>query len=505
MQTGQDSTFTASRVNLSYMGSRMRIHIVAVSGTGMGSLAGLLCELGHEVSGSDTSFDPPMGPALAEWGVRCLTGFDPAHLTPAPDLVVVGNVCRPNNPEARAALDGGLPTTHIAGALARFALDGASPLVVAGTHGKTTTTALTAHLLDRVGMAPGFLIGGLPRDFPRSFRAAGPRRLNVGAQPARRTPFVIEGDEYDTAFFEKTPKFWHYRPEVAIVTSIEHDHVDIYPTLESYVAAFRHFVELVPEHGLVIANGADPLVREVVAHARAEVAYYALQGEDTGGAAPHWLAAPATSAAEGQSFDLFAGGVACGRFALSVPGRHNLKNALAALAASAQGYGARLAELGPALASFSGVRRRQELLGTPGGVAVYDDFAHHPSAVRETLAALRSRHPGGKLLAVFEPRSATACRKLHQQEYPAAFAAADVVLLAPLGRSNLAPEESLDLDALVAALGALGRHAERCASLDAIVPRVLELAQPGDTVALLSNGAFGGLNVKLVERLALQS
>jgi UDP-N-acetylmuramate: L-alanyl-gamma-D-glutamyl-meso-diaminopimelate ligase len=480
----------------------MRIHIVAVSGTGMGSLAGLLRELGHDVSGSDASFDPPMGPALEAWGVRCLRGFDPAHLSPAPDLVVVGNVCRPDNPEARAAIDGGLPTTHIAGALGRFALDAASPLVVAGTHGKTTTTALAAHLLDRVGMAPGFLIGGLPRNFPRSFRAAGPRRLSLEPGPGRRTPFVIEGDEYDTAFFEKTPKFWHYRPEVAIITSIEHDHIDIYPTLDAYVAAFRHFVELVPESGLIVANGADPIVRDVVAKARAEVAYFALHGEDTGHAAPHWLAAPAASGPDGQTFDLFAGGVACGRFALAVPGRHNLKNALAAIGATAQGYGARLADLGPALASFEGVRRRQELLGTPGGISVYDDFAHHPSAVRETLAALRSRHPKGKLIAVFEPRSATACRKLHQDEYPGAFAAADIVFFAPLGRTNLPPAEALDLDAITRAITQAGRHAERFNALDEIPPRLAEVAQAGDVIALLSNGAFGGLQSIVLERLA---
>jgi UDP-N-acetylmuramate: L-alanyl-gamma-D-glutamyl-meso-diaminopimelate ligase len=210
----------------------MHIHVVAVAGTGMGALAGLLKELGHEVSGSDVSFDPPMGPALEAWGVRLVQGFSPANLTPKPDLVVIGNVCRPDNVEARAAIDGGLPYTHIAGALERFALAQTSPLVVAGTHGKTTTTALASWLLDRTGFEPGFLVGGLPKGFPRSFRAAKTgRRLGGPGQPSRKPPFVIEGDEYDTAFFEKTAKFLHYAPEVAIITSIEHDHVDIYPTL----------------------------------------------------------------------------------------------------------------------------------------------------------------------------------------------------------------------------------------------------------------------------------
>ncbi|HEV8548997.1 MAG TPA: Mur ligase family protein [Polyangiaceae bacterium] len=481
----------------------MRIHVIAVAGTGMGALAGLLAELGHEVSGSDTAFDPPIGPELHAWGVRCLDGFEPLHLEPRPDLVVVGNVCRPNNPEARAAIDGGLEVTHIAGALARFALAGTSPLVVAGTHGKTTTTALAAWLLERTGFAPGFLIGGIPKGFARGFRAAkAARRLESADRPARRVPFVIEGDEYDTAFFEKTAKFLHYAPEVAIVTSIEHDHIDIYPTLESYLEAFRRFVALVPETGLIVANGADAeVVRIVESHARAPVAWFALADEPTHGVPPHWLAAPAGSDARGQAFDLYAGGVACGRLALPLPGRHNLKNAVAALAAAAQGFGARLADLGPALAAFPGVKRRQDLLGTPRGVSVYDDFAHHPTAVKETLAALRSRHPNGRLFAVFEARSATACRRMHQAEYARSFDAADEVLLAPLGRTNLPPEEALDLEQLARDLRERGRSAATYPSVPAIV-EALAVARSGDAIALLSNGAFGGIHQKVLERLA---
>jgi len=470
----------------------------------MGALAGLLAELGHEVTGSDTAFDPPIGPELAAWGVRCLTGFEPAHLEPAPELVVVCNVCRPNNPEARAAIDRGLEVTHIAGALARFGLAGTSPLVVAGTHGKTTTTALAAWLLDRTGFAPGFLIGGLPKGFARGFRAAkAPRRLGSAERPTRRTPFVVEGDEYDTAFFEKTAKFLHYAPEVAIITSIEHDHIDIYPTFESYLEAFRRFVALVPSSGLIVANGSDEhVVRVVEAHARAPVAWFALADEPTHGVPPHWLAAPAGSDAKGQAFDLYAGGVACGRLALPLPGRHNLRNAVAALGAAAQGFGARLADLGPALASFPGVRRRQDLIGNPRGTSVYDDFAHHPTAVKETLAALRARHPAGRLLAVFEARSATACRRMHQAEYAESFDAADEILLAPLGRTNLAPEEALDLEELVRDLDARGRQARRYESVDAIVARLGETAREGDVIALLSNGAFGGIHQKVLARLA---
>jgi len=483
----------------------MHIHIVAVAGTGMGALAGLLTELGHDVSGSDVAFDPPMGPALESWGVRCLRGFDPKHLWPAPDLTIVGNVCRKDNPEVVSAIERGLRYTHIAGALGEFVLDGCSPWVVAGTHGKTTTSAMAAHLLEACGFAPGFLIGGLPKNFPRSFRApkAGKSRLALGDRPARKPPFVIEGDEYDTAFFEKTAKFLHYRPEVAILTSIEHDHVDIYPSLDGYLAAFREFVALVPEHGLIVANAADPHVVSVVeSHARAEVAWFALQGEDTHGKPPHWLAAPAQMDEAGTRFDLYAGGVLCGRLALTVPGLHNLKNALAAIGGAAQGYGARIADIVPALARFDGVRRRQDLIGTPRESFVYDDFAHHPTAVQETLRALRSRHPSSKLLAVFEPRSATACRRMHQAEYARAFESADEVLLAPLGRSNLAAEEALDLTRLAEDLRARGKVAHALPSLAAIVEHLALHVQPGSVVALLSNGAFGGIHAKLLERLA---
>ncbi len=485
----------------------MRIHVVAVAGTGMGALAGLLVELGHEVSGSDVAFDPPIGPALTAWGVKTVVGFDPVHLQPAPDLVVIGNVCRPHNPEARAAIDGGLPYTHIAGALDRFVLEGTSPLVVAGTHGKTTTTSLAAWLLESTGFRPGFLIGGLPKNFPRGFRAprqALERRLPTGDKPLRRPPFVIEGDEYDSAFFEKVPKVWGYAPRAAILTSIEHDHVDIYPTLQSYLEAFQALLTRLPDNALVIANAADPLVRQVVDATLGDapnVAWYALLGEDTAGKPPHWLAAPATFSEAGTTFDLFAGGVLAGRYILPMPGHHNLRNALAALAAAAQGYGAKLKDLGPALGRFEGVRRRQDLIGAPRGIAVYDDFAHHPTAVRETLKAIRQKHPRGKLIAVFEPRSATACRNLHQREYTECWQDADVVLFAPLGRDNLAADERLDLAAVVTELNARGRSAQQMPSVDAILTELATRAEPGDTIALLSNGAFGGIHAKLLKQL----
>jgi UDP-N-acetylmuramate: L-alanyl-gamma-D-glutamyl-meso-diaminopimelate ligase len=485
----------------------MRVHFIAVAGTGMGALAGLFKAAGHEVSGSDVAFYPPMGPALERWGITLFEGFDPAHLDPPPDLVVVGNVCRRDNPEARAAIDGGMKVAHMCGALADHVLSGTSPLVVGGTHGKTTTSAICAFLLDRAGLDPGFLVGGLLKNFPTSFRLPGPKRLPLASRPtveapSRGRPFVIEGDEYDTAFFEKTPKFWHYRPDVAVVTSIEHDHVDIYPDVDAYRAAFAGFVARVPESGLLIAYAGDSEVVAVVNdHARAPIAWYALDGDDTHGMPPHWLASPGPADESGQAFDLFAGGTHAGRGALAMSGRHNLKNATAAIAACAQGYGVRIAELLAALTAFEGVARRQELRGEIDGVRVYDDFAHHPTAVRETLAGLRRRHPKGRLWAIYEPRTATACRKLHAAGYLEAFGAADRVVFAPLGRSAIADDDRLDLDALVAGLEARGVAAERAPSIEAIVADLTARAEPGDTVALLSNGAFGGIHEQLLEAL----
>lgn len=489
----------------------MHVHFVGVAGTGMGALAGLFKASGHDVSGSDVAFYPPMGPALERWGIRLMPGFDPQHLVPRPDLVIVGNVCRPTNPEARAAIDGGIPVKSMPHALADHLLTHRSPLVVAGTHGKTTTSALCAWLLHEAGRDPGFLIGGIPQNFEQSFRlsretARGGRLPQVTSDglSKRNTPFVVEGDEYDTAFFEKTPKFWHYQPDVGIVTSIEHDHVDIYPDEASYIAAFQGFVERIPESGLIVASAADKHAVEIVQRsARAEVAYFALEGDDTNGVAPHWLGAPAEVSSEGQTFDVYAGGVYAGRAAMTIPGRHNVRNALAAIAAAAQGYGAKLSTLFSALATFRGIKRRQELLYELRGVRVYDDFAHHPTAVDETLRAMRSKFAKGTLWAVFEPRSATACRALHQDAYAQAFGVADRVVFAPLGRSEIPPSERLDLDALVRGLEGSGKRAIAASSVEAIMDLITKEAQPGDTVLLMSNGAFGGIYEKL--RVALSA
>ncbi|MCB9593911.1 MAG: UDP-N-acetylmuramate:L-alanyl-gamma-D-glutamyl-meso-diaminopimelate ligase [Sandaracinaceae bacterium] len=466
----------------------MHVHLIGVCGTGMGSLAGLLVAAGHRVTGSDAAFHPPMGPALKAWGVETLEGYSPDHLDARPDLVVVGNVCRPDHPEARAAIERGLPYASFPATLAKHFLEAREPFVVAGTHGKTTTSTLLAYLLDRAGAEPGMLVGGIPRDFDASFR--------LGVEGA---PFVVEGDEYDSAFFEKTPKLWQYRARAAILTSVEHDHIDIYPDPVAYRAAFERFVEDMPEDGVLVAWAGSPEVRAVAARARCRVVFYALSTDDVGDASPTWVAAPIQPRGGMAPFELFIGGSATPTVISPMSGHHNVLNATAAMALAAETGRATVPQLLDALRSFRGVRRRQELLGVADGVRVYDDFAHHPTAVRETLRGLRARHPEGSLLAVFEPRSATASRRLHQEEYPSAFRSADVAILAPVGRPEIADGERLDVAAIAASIG---DHALAPASHEAILEELLARARPGDTVVLMSNGAFGGLHDRTLAALA---
>ena len=482
----------------------MHVHFVGISGTGMGALAALFVEAGHEVSGSDVAFDPPMGPALVALQVRCFRGFDAAHLDPAPDLVIVGNAIRSSNPEAREVERRGLARESMSGALRNFFLTRRRPLAVAGTHGKTTTSAMCAWLLARAGLQPGWFIGGIPKGMP-----AGAAIGSTRQSPSRgRAPFVVEGDEYDAVYWHKHPKFLDYvgvaADDVVILTNVEHDHVDIYPDVAAYEEAFCTLVRKVPERGLVICDAGNERARFIaLREARARVVYFALEGDDTGEANPTWLGAPANVTAEGlQTFDLFAGGMACGRYAMRATGRHNVRNAVASLAACSEAFGVDTGQARAHLATFEGVRRRQDLLGEPDGVRVYDDFAHHPTAVGETARALRSRHPGGALWVAFEPRSATACRSLHQDAYARAFDAAEHVLLAPLGRTNVPEGERLDIARLARDIGT---KAQAMRSVDSIVDRLVEYARPGDTIGLFSNGAFGGIHGKLLSALAVRA
>lgn len=466
----------------------MHFHLIGVCGTGMGALAGLLKEAGHRVSGSDRAFEPPMGDALRRWGIELVSGYTAENVTRLqPERVVVGNVCRRDNPEAVAAIEAGIPYVSMARAIHDEFLLRGKPFVVAGTHGKTTTTSLLAFLLDRTGRAPGFLIGGLPQDFEHSFRAA-----------AAGAPFVIEGDEYDSAFFEKSPKFLQYAPSVAAINAVEHDHIDIYPTMEAYRDAFQRFVALMPAQGVLVGFAGDPEVRALLADAPCRICTVALDDDDCGGLAPDYHG---TLLADGRVRLEGPGGFSV-ELRPPLTGRHNARNMLTAMAMAHEGAGVPLQALADALPSFGGVRRRQELRASVNGVAIYDDFAHHPTAVDETLRGLRGRHAQGKLIAVFEPRSATASRSLHQSAYPAAFAAANLTLIAPVGRSEIAASERLDVDRIAGDIRAQGRQAEACADVDTIVRRVAEVAAPGDAVVIMSNGAFGGIHQRVIDALS---
>jgi UDP-N-acetylmuramate: L-alanyl-gamma-D-glutamyl-meso-diaminopimelate ligase len=360
---------------------------------------------------------------------------------------------------------------------------------------------MCAHVLAKCEREPGWFIGGVPRDLPAG-AAIGSRKRKIGADGTTRAPFVVEGDEYDDVYWSKRPKFLDYvgvgNDDVAILTSVEQDHIDIYPSEASYEDAFRSFVRVIPAGGLLVVDARAARARAIaLEESHAKVAFYGLEGDETGDVTPTWTGAMVAPDAAGNTlFDLFAGGVSCGRYALRVPGAHNVRNAIATIAACAEGFGVDVRAAKMALASFEGVKRRQELLGEPGGVRVYDDFAHHPTAVAETLAALRAKHPSGTLWAVFEPRSATACRALHQAEYAKAFDAADRVILAPLGRTNVPEGERLDVARLARELG--GDKAEAAESVEAIARRLVGEAKAGDTIAVLSNGVFGGLHATLL-------
>jgi UDP-N-acetylmuramate: L-alanyl-gamma-D-glutamyl-meso-diaminopimelate ligase len=494
----------------------MKIHFVGVSGTGMGSLALLYRAQGHEVTGSDASFDPPMGPALEAGGVTCLKGYSKDHLFPTPDVVIVGNAIRRDNEEATYVREHHLHAESMSGALRSHFLAHHRPLVVTGTHGKTTTSSLCAWILHKSGQNPGYFIGGIPKNFPSGAGLGETKRKLASsgkdvALPGAPAPFVVEGDEYDAVYWHKKPKFLDYvgvgQHDVVVLTSVEHDHVDIYPTAASYEEGFREMVDKIPEGGLLVVDARDARARHLAKACKAKVVYYALDGDDTGDVTPTWLGAVVGDAArsdvtgggsEIQSFDLFIGGMSCGRLALKVPGAHNIRNAIGAMAACCEAFGVKVADARSALAEFDGVRRRQDLLGTPSGINVYDDFAHHPTAVDETLRALKTRHPKGALFAIFEPRSATACRALHQEDYVGAFSAAEHVIFAPLGRTNIPENERLDLGQLAARLGPKALCA---AGVDQIIDYVKTHAKSGDTVALLSNGAFGGIHAKMLESL----
>ncbi len=457
-----------------------RVHVIAVAGTGMGSFAGLLKQAGYQVTGSDENIYPPMSEKLPEWGIRVMPGFSPANLTAAqPDLVVVGNVVRKGNPEATAMRERGLVHASFPAALGKLFLETKTSVVVAGTHGKTTTTSLLAHLLTSAGQDPSFLVGGVPKNFAESF--------HLGSGGA----FVVEGDEYDTAYFDKGPKFLHYRPKLVQFTGAELDHADIYRDLAHYESAFTRLFDLVAADGFVAACASFENTPRLVRSARCQVATYSVR-EPADVEAREVRMGP-----DGASFRVTWRGRDVGPFRLPLHGLHNVENATGAIAL-ALSLGLSPDEIARGLSTFAGVRRRQELVATARDVALVDDFAHHPTAVRETIAAVRARFPGRRLWALFEPRSNTASRAIHQHDYERAFdGAAEVILASPKKVAGLRPNEVLDVSALAQAIGHRGARARTFQEADDIARTVLEEAQGGDVILAMSNGAFGGLVAKL--------
>ena len=484
------------------------IHLIGICGTAMASLAGMLRAQGHRVTGSDAASYPPMNGMLADLNIPILEPYAEQNLQPHPDLVVVGNAISRGNPELEYVLDHRLPLTSMAALLHAEFLAGRETLVVAGTHGKTTTTSMLAWIYQVAShidpkFTPSFLIGGIAENFRASF------------QISSTNTFLIEGDEYDTAFFDKGPKFLHYFPHAAILTHVEFDHADIYADLDQVKTAFRRFVNLIPRSGRLVAFDASPNVSDCIRNAFCTVERY--------GFAPssHWRLtdlkhaglkhaglkhaglkhAGLKHAGSQTTWTLHRAGVLFAHLTLPMAGEHNALNATAAVALAAS-QGVPTDAIVEALRTFESVKRRLEVVAVVAGITVIDDFAHHPTAIRETLRALRSAYPGCRLWAVLEPRSNTLRRRVFEADLVDALAAADQVMVASVFRSEAIPEhDRLHPESVVTALQAQGTPATAAPDADAIVAYLAQHTRPGDVVAILSNGAFGSIYTKLPQAL----
>ena len=466
----------------------MHIHLMAVGGTGMLALAGLLKAQGHEVTGCDTDLYPPMSDYVIRYGIETLRGFDPAHLDGRPDLVIIGNAIHADNAEARAVMDEGIPYLSMAEAIGRFAVRGRKSLVVAGTHGKTTTTALAGYLLREAGLRPNMIVGGVAKNYDSSFLWGG-------------GPWtVLEGDEYETAFFDKGPKFLHYAPSLLVLNNIEMDHLDNFKDLPALETAFVRLLGVVEPGGTILAGSESPSVRRLIPQARAledrTVQTFGLTGSED------WTVRGVTWSSAGTRFDLLRRGDNLGRFESPLYGAHNLRDTVGALAAALVA-GADREHLRTALPGFGGVKRRQEVVFTGSGFVIVDDFAHHPTALHETIAGLRQRFEPARLVACFEPRSFTCQTRLHQDTLAAAFLGADVVRLGPIHYASRIPShERLDLAAVTGALVAMGKDASVMASSEDYLEELPRLMRRGDLVAFFSSGSFDSLPARLAQILA---
>ena len=474
----------ASESRIPDPGSRV-IHLIGICGTAMATLAALLKRRGHDVRGSDQSVYPPMSEFLAAEGIPIMTGYAAEHIGIDVDLVVVGNAISRGNAELESVLDRKIRYCSLPEAVRDHFLWGARSIVVAGTHGKTTTTSLTGWLLTHGRLDPTVLVGGIALDFGdagSSYRVGGGR------------DFVIEGDEYDSAFFDKTAKFLKYLPDVAVINNVEFDHADIYADLDAVLLAFRRLVNLVPRNGLLLLGADSP-------HA-AGLARHAVSPFQTFGTADDadWQATDIESADGLTHFKVRRRGEVFGRFASPLLGVHNVRNAIAAIAVGSY-VGISASDLADGLRVFKGIKRRLEVVGSAAGVTVLDDFAHHPTAVYETLSALRTGYPDRRIWAVFEPRSASSCRRVFQDDFARSFGAADEVVVAAVFRSSLPESERLSAEQLVDDLRARKQRARYIPAVDDIVQTVVDEHRRGDIVVLMSNGGFGGIHRKLLQAL----
>jgi UDP-N-acetylmuramate: L-alanyl-gamma-D-glutamyl-meso-diaminopimelate ligase len=460
------------------------VHLIAVGGVGMSALAGLLCARGYRVTGSDEALYPPASTLLERLGIEVRRGYRPEHIADAA-LVVVGNAVTRANPEAVAAMERGLPMRSLPDMLGELFLADRLSVVVAGTHGKTTTTAMLVRVLEHAGRSPGFLVGGVPIGSDSNFA--------VGSGEH----FVVEGDEYDSAFFDKRPKFLHYRPQALLLTGIEFDHADIYRDLDHVKEAFRQLVQLLPASAPLVVTSEFPHAVEVAKTGSVRPVFFGDGPEST------WRASDVRDDGEHTSFTVESEGCPAVRVRMRVPGAMNIRNALGVFVL-ARALGLDDDAVVGGLESFRGVRRRQEQVGEVRGVTVIDDFAHHPTAVAGTIAALRGRYPTRRLIAVFEPRSNTSRRRIFQDEFTTALAGAPVVVLSAVyekPNDPLPQEERLSVDELVAELRCRKVDAQVFPSPEAIAEHLGATAQSGDVVVVMSNGAFGGLPQLLLDAL----
>jgi UDP-N-acetylmuramate: L-alanyl-gamma-D-glutamyl-meso-diaminopimelate ligase len=459
------------------------IHLIGICGTAMASLAGMLQTKGFQITGSDQNIYPPMSTFLEDRGIGLCEGFSEGHLEPRPDLVVVGNAVSRGNPEVESILNRKIHYVSMAEVLKEFFIRGKQSLVVVGTHGKTTTASLLAWFLECGGMDPSFLVGGIAENFGSSFK------LGSGDF------FVIEGDEYDTAFFDKGPKFLHYLPDWVIFNNCEFDHADIYSDFAAVQLSFRRLINIIPSRGKLFAGWDDPVVRELSARASCAVQPFGLDST------AQWTARSIEILPEVMQFEVWRDGTFWERFETRLTGTFNVKNAIAAIAC-AEELGVGRKTLQQALSDFKNVKRRLEICGVVNDIAVFDDFAHHPTAIRETLSAVKARYPNNRLWAIFEPRSATSRRNVFQHEFARCFLPADrVVLCSPFAPEKLDASLRLDVQQVVSDLKRQGVSAGWSDSADAIVAEVAPQLETGDRVVIMSNGGFDGIHRKVLEAL----